>query len=95
MNHHWEWSVIIPASLLGIAGSLAGWLHELMHGRRKLALLDFLSVMFIGGFLGIMGDQIAMGLDLPLLRGVIAGALAVTGLRGFDILSRKMMGGGP
>ncbi len=51
--------------------------------------------MFIGGFLGVMGDQIAVGLGQPLLRGVIAGALAVSGPRGFDIVPRKIMSVGP
>ena len=95
MEPHLEWSVIIPSSLLGIAGSLAGWLNDIMQGRRKLALMDFLFVMFIGGCLGIMGDQLAIGIGQPLLRGVLAGALAVSGLRGFDFISKKLMGISP
>jgi hypothetical protein len=95
MEPHLDWVVIIPSSLLGIAGSLAGWLNDIMQGRRKLALLDFFTVVFIGGFLGVMGDQLAAGMGQPLLRGVLAGALAVSGLRGFDFLSRKLMGLGP
>lgn len=92
MEPNLDWSVIIPSSLLGVAGSVAGWLNDIMQGRRKLAFMDFFIVMFIGGFLGIMGDQLAVALGQPLLRGVLAGALAVSGLRGFDFISKKLMG---
>ena len=77
----------VLAVIVGAAGGLARYFHEIMVVGRKFIWYELPMVIFVGSFMGYMGGALAMAYDLS--SGwvtVAAGALAASGTYGFEVI---------
>jgi hypothetical protein len=79
------------AVLLGAAGALARYFHQIMTEHVKFIWYQLPMIMFIGGFLGYMGAEIATAYGMTTQwAGIIAGTIGASGAYGFDFLMMVM-----